>query len=227
MTDQGSKLYIVATPIGNLEDITLRALRVLKEADLVVAEDTRHTGKLLAHYQIQKPMMRFHEPQEEKQLPLLLGELRQGKTLALVSDAGTPGVSDSGFRLVRAAVESGIPVVPIPGPCAAIAALAASGLPTDHFLFLGFLPEKEGRRRKFLEELKNFEHTLIVYLSRWKSERQLQDLAQIFGNRRVCLAREITKLHEEFWRGVLSELAVHLARNPPKGELTLVVEGKK
>lgn len=220
-------LYLVATPIGNLEDITLRAVRVLKEADLIVAEDTRHSQKLLAHYQIQKPLISFHEPKEEKQLPLLLKELKSGKHCALVSDAGTPAISDPGFRLVRACVEEKIPVVPIPGPCAAIAALAASGLPTDHFLFIGFLPEKEGRRKNYLEGLQNFPHTLIFYLSKWKSAKQVSELAQILGERDVCLAREMTKIYEEFWRGNLSGLVDLLNQKPPKGELTLIVGGKK
>lgn len=220
-------LYLVATPIGNLEDITLRALRVLKEADLVVAEDTRHTQKLLTHYQIQKPLQSFHEPNEEKQLPLLIQALKSGKNCALVSDAGTPAISDPGFRLVRACVEEKIPVVPIPGPCAAIAGLAASGLPTDHFLFIGFLPEKEGRRKNYLEGLKIFPHTLIFYLSKWKSAKQVSELAQILGERNVCLAREMTKIYEEFWRGNLSELSELLNQKPPKGELTLIVGGKK
>lgn len=219
------KLYVVATPIGNLEDITLRALRVLKEADLIVAEDTRHTQQLLQHFEIQKKLLSFHEPKEEKQLPILIGELKAGKTLALVTDAGTPAISDPGFRLVRAAIAEGIGVIPIPGPCAAVTALQAAGLPTDHFFFAGFLPEKPGKRQKEIEEMKELPHTLVIYLSRWKAARQVQELAKILGDRNVCLAREMTKIHEEFWRGSLLKLVEHLQNHPPKGELTLVIQG--
>lgn len=219
------KLYVVATPIGNLEDITLRALRVLKEADIVVAEDTRHTAQLLKHFSISKKILSFFEPKEEKQLPLLLAELKAGKTLALVTDAGTPAVSDPGFRLVRAAIAEGIEVIPIPGPCAAITALQAAGLPTDHFFFAGFLPEKPGKREKAIEGLKTLPHTLVIYLSRWKAVRQVEELAEILGDRNVCLAREMTKIHEEFWRGSLLKLVEHLQKHPPKGELTLVIQG--
>lgn len=219
------KLYVVATPIGNLEDITLRALRVLKEADLIVAEDTRHTQNLLHHFEIQKKILSFFEPKEEKQLPILIGELKAGKTLALVTDAGTPAISDPGFRLVRAAIAEGVEVVPIPGPCAAITALQAAGLPTDHFFFAGFLPEKPGKREKAIEGMKALPHTLVIYLSRWKALRQVEELAGIFGDRKICLAREMTKIHEEFWRGSLPALVQHLQAHPPKGELTLVVEG--
>lgn len=219
-------LYVVATPIGNLEDITLRALRILKEVDLIVAEDTRHTQKLLHHYQIQKPLTRFHEPHEKKQLPFILEKLKEGKTLALVTDAGTPSISDPGFRLIQAAIVEKIAVIPIPGPSAILCALQAAGLPTDHFFFVGFLPEKEGKRNTMIEGLKNLEHTLIIYLSPWKALKQVQDLAEVMGERRVCLGREMTKLHEEFWRGDLQELVGRLTEKKPKGELTLVVEGK-
>lgn len=220
-------LYIVATPIGNLEDITLRALRILKEADSIVCEDTRHSRKLLTHYQIHTPLVSFYEPKEKEQIPYLLGLLKEGKKLALITDSGTPGISDPGFRLIRKAIEEGISVVPIPGPCAALCALQASGLPTDHFFFVGFLPEKKGKRGKYIESLKNLGHTCILYLSPWKAVDQVEELASVLGGRSVCLARELTKIHEEFWRGPLMELARRLGEKPPKGEITLVIEGEK
>lgn len=218
-------LYVVATPIGNLEDITLRALRVLKEVDLVVAEDTRHTQKLFNHFNINTRLTSFFEHKEEAKLKPILAKLKTGVNVALVSDAGTPGISDPGFRLVRAAIQEGISVVPIPGPCAAITALQAAGLPTDHFFFVGFLPEKPGKRQKYLETLSQLPHTLILYLSRWKALKQLQEMATIFGDRPVCMGRELTKIHEEFWRGSLPALTEHLVKAPPKGEITLIVAG--
>ncbi|MDO8526860.1 MAG: 16S rRNA (cytidine(1402)-2'-O)-methyltransferase [Deltaproteobacteria bacterium] len=218
-------LYIVATPIGNLEDITLRAVRILKEVDLIVCEDTRHTRKLLTHFDIHTPLASFFEHKEESKLNPLLAKLVEGKNLALVSDAGTPGISDPGFRLIRAAVAKQIPVVPLPGACAAITALQGSGFPTDHFFFAGFLPEKPGKRQKYIESLKTFPHTIIFYLSPWKAAKQLQELSQILGERQVCMAREITKIHEEFWRGSLIELTEKICAKPPKGEITLIVSG--
>lgn len=223
--DTGDMLYVVATPIGNLEDITLRALRVLKEVNLVVAEDTRHTRKLLQHFDIHTPLESFFEHKEESKLKPILNKLKNGTNVALVSDAGTPGISDPGFRLVRAAIQEGIAVIPIPGACAAITALQAAGLPTDHFFFVGFLPEKPGKRKKYLETLSILPHTLILYLSPWKAQKQLQELALTFGERQVCMGRELTKLYEEFWRGTLPELITHLEKKPPKGEITLVVAG--
>lgn len=220
-------LYIVATPIGNLEDITLRALHILKEVDGIVAEDTRHTQKLLFHFAIQKPLYSFFEPKEEEKLPILIAKLKEGKNLALVTDAGTPAISDPGFRLVRSAVQEGISVVPIPGACAAVCALQAAGLPTDHFFFVGYLPEKPGKRKKTIQDLKHLEHTLIIYLSPWKAMAQVKELEEGMGERSVCLAREMTKLHEEFWRGSLEELVKKFAKTKPKGEMTLVIAGEK
>lgn len=219
-------LYIVATPIGNLDDITLRALHVLKEADGIVAEDTRRTQNLLRHFNIQKPLYSFFEPKEEAKLPRLLALLHDGKKLALVTDAGTPGISDPGFRLVRAALDGGIEVTPIPGACAAICALQASGLPTDHFFFAGYLAEKPGKRQKEITAMEKLPHTLILYLSPWKALRQVQELAEAMGERPACLAREMTKIHEEFWRGTLQDLPKWLKGKGPKGELTLVIGGK-
>ena len=220
-------LYIVATPIGNLKDITLRALDVLKSVDGIIAEDTRHTKKMLDSFQITKPLFSFFEGKEEEKTPHLLSKLEAGQHLALVTDAGTPGVSDPGFRLVRAAIEKNISIVPIPGPSASICALQASGLPTDSFFFVGFLPEKGGKRATKLEELRQVPATLILYLSPWKAAKQTAELFKILGDRSVCMARELTKLHEELWRGTLSELAEHLAKKKPKGEITLVVGGSK
>lgn len=218
-------MYVVATPIGNLEDITLRALHVLKEVDAVVAEDTRHTQTLLQHYNIAKPMLSFFEPREEEKLPEILEQLKTGKKLALVTDAGTPSVSDPGFRLVRACVEAGVNVVPVPGASAFLCALTASGFPTDHFFFAGYLPEKPGKRGQAMKDLKKIPHTVILYLSKWKAAKQTEELARILGERRVCLAREMTKLHEEFWRGTLPQLARRLRTEKLKGEMTLVIEG--
>lgn len=218
-------LYVVATPIGNLADITLRALHILKEADGIVAEDTRQTQKLLQHYNIAKPLYSFFEPKEEEKLPALLQKLQSGQDLALVTDAGTPSIADPGFRLVRACVAAGIDVVPIPGACAALCALTASGLPTDHFFFIGYLPEKPGKRSKAIVGLKKIPHTLVIYLSKWKGAKQAEELADILGDRSCCLARELTKIHEEFWRGTLAELAKRLRGEKLKGEMTLVVEG--
>lgn len=220
-------LYIVATPIGNLEDITFRALRILKEVETIVAEDTRHTRKLLTHYDIHTPLISFFEHKEESKLEPILAKLKEGKNLALVSDAGTPSISDPGFRLVRAAIKAGVTVIPIPGPCAAIAGLGASGLPTDHFFFVGFLPEKPGKRKKQIEYLAGLPHTLVLYLSVWKAQKQLEELSEIFGERECCMARELTKLHEELWRGSVQTLSEKIAENPPKGEMTLIIAGKE
>lgn len=219
-------LYIVATPIGHLDDITLRAVQVLKEVDAIACEDTRQTQKLLQHFGISKKLIPFFEHQEQKRLPALMAHLKAGKSLALVTDAGTPGISDPGYRLVHQAVAEGIVVVPIPGPCALVAALSASALPTDHFLFIGFLPEKPGKRLKKIESLKDFPHTLVLYLSKWKAARQVQELLEVLGERKICLARELTKIHEEFWRGTLGELSLRLKEKQMKGEATLMIEGK-
>lgn len=220
-------LYVVATPIGNLEDITLRALRILKEVDGVVAEDTRHTRKLLSRYDIKTSLFSFFEHKEEEKLAPILAKLKEGKNLALVTDAGTPSISDPGFRLVRAALSADIAVVPIPGPSAAIAALSISGLPTDHFFFVGFLPEKPGKRTKQIVFLATLPHTLVFYLSIWKAQKQVKELAEIFGGRKCCMAREITKLHEEIWHGTVKELSQKISAKPPKGEITLIIVGKE
>lgn len=220
-------LYVVATPIGNLEDITLRALRILREVDLIAAEDTRHTSKLLQHYGIRKFLVSYHEHNEARRVPELVAQLRSGRSVALVSDAGMPGVSDPGYELVRACVEAGIPVVPVPGPSAILAALVASGLPADRFLFAGFPPRKASERRRFLEELVEERATLILFESPERVTQTLRDLHEVLGDRRVAVCRELTKLHEEVFRGTIHQALAHLEAHPPRGEITLVVEGAR
>jgi 16S rRNA (cytidine1402-2'-O)-methyltransferase len=217
-------LYIVATPIGNLEDITLRALRVLREADLIACEDTRQTRKLLDHAGISKPAVSYHDHNEASRTTELIGKLLSGANIALVSDAGTPLISDPGYRVVEAAIEAGIQVVPIPGACAAIAALSASGLPPDSFRFGGFLPPKSSQRRKVLEELTTETCTLIFYEAPHRILDALDDIAAVMGSRRVVVGREITKLHEEFLRGTAAEVRAKLADRPVvRGEITLLI----
>jgi 16S rRNA (cytidine1402-2'-O)-methyltransferase len=216
-------LYIVGTPIGNLEDITLRALRILKEVDLIACEDTRHTQKLLNHYDIAKTLVSYHEHNEMTRSPELLIQLEQGAKIALVSDAGMPLVSDPVYRLVTLCVRHKIPVVPIPGPSAMLAALAAAGLPSDEFLFIGFLPQRSGERRRAFEHLRIEERTMIFYEAPHRVAESIADAQEILGDRPACVAREVTKLHEEFLRGRLSQLAESLAERPARGEITLVV----
>jgi 16S rRNA (cytidine1402-2'-O)-methyltransferase len=219
----GGCLYIVGTPIGNLEDITLRALRILKEVDLIACEDTRHTQKLLNHYNIAKTMISYHEHNEMTRSPELLIQLEQGAKVALVSDAGMPLVSDPGYRLVTLCVRHKIPVVPIPGPSAMLAALAAAGLPNEEFLFVGFLPQRSGERRRMLERLRIEDRTMIFYEAPHRVTESIADAQEILGDRPACIAREVTKVHEEFLRGKLSQLAECLAEQPARGEITLVV----
>src|ERR1700686_385094 len=216
-------LYIVGTPIGNLEDITLRALRILKEVDLIACEDTRHTQKLLNHYNIAKTLVSYHEHNEMTRSSELLIQLEQGAKIALVSDAGTPLVSDPGYRLVTLCVRHKIPVVPIPGPSAMLAALAGAGLPNEEFLFVGFLPQRSGERRRMLERLRIEERTIILYEAPHRIAESIADAREILGDPPACLARELTKLHEEFLRGKLSQLAESLAERPARGETTLVI----
>ncbi|HXG51257.1 MAG TPA: 16S rRNA (cytidine(1402)-2'-O)-methyltransferase [candidate division Zixibacteria bacterium] len=218
-------LYVVATPIGNLEDLSFRAVRVLKEVDLVAAEDTRRTLALLRRYGVHTPLTSYHEHNEKEKARELLALLQQGKNIALVSDAGTPGISDPGFRLVEAAARAGVPVSPVPGPVAFAAALSASGLPSDRFAFEGFLPAKKSARRRRLEELRDEQRTLIFYEAPHRLGEALRDLLEIFGDRRAVVAREFTKIHEEFVRGRLAELAGRFAAAETRGEVTLIVEG--
>lgn len=220
------KLSVTATPIGNLEDITLRALRILKEADVIAAEDTRVTRRLLARHNIATPMVSFFEHNEIKRLPELIGRMKDGDRVALVSDAGTPGISDPGFRLVKACVDEGIDIEVIPGPSAAIAAMSVSGLPTDRFLFLGFLPRKDGERRRFLESLREERGTIVVYESPHRALKTLIAIHDVLGDRPVALARELTKKFEEVKRGTAAEILTEIEEKKLKGEITIVIGGK-
>jgi 16S rRNA (cytidine1402-2'-O)-methyltransferase len=216
-------LYLVATPIGNLEDITLRALRVLKGCDVVAAEDTRRTGVLLKHLGIRKPLLSYFQFNEARRSEQILERLHRGEKVALVTDAGSPGVSDPGERVVRAVLEAGLRVEPVPGPCALVAALTASGLATDEFHFIGFLPHKSGPRRRKLEELRAVPGTVALYESPFRLEKLLSELAEIFPEHQVVLARELTKKFEEFLRGTPAALLEEWKRRPRKGEFVVLI----
>jgi len=218
-------LYIVATPIGNLEDITLRAVRVLKEVDLIAAEDTRHTKKLLSHYRIDTPLTSYHEHNEKTKAPALTARLERGESVALVSDAGTPTLSDPGYRLVREAIEAGINIVPVPGASALTALLSAGGLPTDRFVFEGFLSAKKQERRERLRRLQEETRTLVFYEAPHRLKGTLQDLRDLLGDREVVLGREITKVYEEIIRGRISGVIVQTELKKWRGEITLLVRG--
>ena len=219
------KLYIVATPIGNLEDITLRALRVLKEVDLIAAEDTRQTLKLLNHYEINKPLISYHRHNEETKSEILIEKLRNGENIALVSDAGTPGICDPGEEVIKKAIEDNIEVIPIPGACAMINALIVSGISTKEFEFLGFLPLNKKLRRQKLKEIENSSKTIIIYEAPHKMNTTLGDLKEILKDRKIVLARELTKIHEEFIRKSIDELLSEI--DTIKGEMILIIEGNK
>ena len=219
-------LYIVSTPIGNREDITLRALRILKEVDLIAAEDTRHTGLLLRHFNIQTPLTSYFAGNELKKKEMILSKLKQGLQIALVSDAGTPGISDPGFRLIQTSIENQVSIVPIPGPSAVITALSVSGLPTDAFLFRGFLPHKSKRKRDLLMQLEDVKETLIFYESPHRLSETLNDILEILGDREIVIARELTKVYEEVLRGKVSEIQAEIGERRLKGEITLVISGK-
>jgi 16S rRNA (cytidine1402-2'-O)-methyltransferase len=223
MPIDNGKLYLVATPIGNLEDITFRAIRVLKEVDLIACEDTRQTQKLLNHYGINKRQVSYHEHNEHERAGELGAEMEKGASVALVSDAGTPLLSDPGARLVRECVDRGIQVIPIPGPNSLLAALSASGLPCEEFRFAGFLPARQGERRRALAKLADQTVTLVFFEAPHRIATTLRDAAEILGPRQAVLARELTKIHEEFIRGTLRELSERLESRAVKGELTLVV----
>jgi 16S rRNA (cytidine1402-2'-O)-methyltransferase len=218
-------LYLVATPIGNLGDITLRALETLRNVDVVASEDTRKTGLLLKHFEMQKPQMAFHEHNEQRAGQKILSLMQQGQSVALVTNAGTPGVSDPGFTLVRHAIDAGIPVTMIPGPSALIMALVLSGLPVHSFTFRGFPPRKSAARRRFFGVDKNTPHTLIFYESPYRLEEFFADAIEVFGDRRAALANDLTKLFEQVQRGTLSELMSNLQKTEPKGEYTIVIAG--
>lgn len=218
-------LYLVATPIGNLEDMSPRALRILRESVLIAAEDTRHTGTLLAHFGIKAQLTSYFEHNKLNKLDLILGKLAEGD-VALVSDAGTPAINDPGYELVKAALASGFDVRPVPGPSSPIAALSVSGLPTDSFLYLGYFPHKASERRARLTDVSQQPHTLIFLESPHRVEDALEDVLSVLGDRRICVAREMTKLYEEFWRGPVSGALEYFRSKDPRGEFTLVIEGR-
>ena len=216
-------LYIIATPIGNLEDITYRAVRILGEVDLIAAEDTRHSLKLLNHFNISKPLTSYFDHNQQLKGERILNTLLQGKSVALISDAGTPCVSDPGYHLVRDAVAAGIKVIPIPGPCAAITALSASGLPSDIFTFAGFAPSRQGKRRSFLAEMAVLPGTLVLYEAPHRLEDSLRDILEVLGERQIVVARELTKIFEEFIRGTVSEVMAVVGQDKVRGEVVILV----
>jgi 16S rRNA (cytidine1402-2'-O)-methyltransferase len=232
VTDSGQErlppaLYIVSTPIGNLKDVTFRALDVLRAADIVAAEDTRRTRILLAHYGASRRLLSYRDRNKEVRAPKLVQTILAGSSVALVSDGGTPGISDPGYYLIRMAVQRGIDIVPIPGPTAAIAALVASGLPCDRFAFEGFLPSRPGRKRRRLEELRTEPRTLVIYEAPHRLKSTLVLMAQILGDRSAAVARELTKVFEEIRRGSLSELAAYYQTEPARGEIVIILEGAR
>jgi 16S rRNA (cytidine1402-2'-O)-methyltransferase len=214
------KLFVVATPIGNLEDITLRAIKTLKECDFILCEDTRRAKILLKHYGIEKPLISYFEGNEEKRIPEVIDLLKEGKNIALISDAGTPLISDPGYRLVKRCREEGIEVLPVPGPSAVIAALSVSGLETDRFMFLGFPPQKKGKRKKLFENVKDFEGSIVFYVSPYDIREFLEEVLEVLGDRRVCICREMTKFFEEYLYGKLSEVKDKVKE---KGEFVVIV----
>ena len=219
------RLYIVGTPVGNLEDITLRALRILGEVDAIACEDTRQTLKILNRFGLKKPLISYFQPREGRRIPEIIGLLKAGREVALVSDAGTPGISDPGFPLIREALKEAIPVVPIPGPSAVTTALSAAGLPTHRFLFVGFPPPKKTGLRKCLDALRDEKATLVFFLPTRRIPEFLEAVRELLGDRRVVIARELTKIHEEFIRGRAGELSAALGQKALKGEATVLVEG--
>jgi 16S rRNA (cytidine1402-2'-O)-methyltransferase len=216
-------LYLVATPIGNLEDITLRALRTLKECDVIAAEDTRHSGQLLKHFEISKPLISYFQFNEAKRSEQIIERLKRGEKVALITDAGTPGISDPGERVVKAVIAAGLRVEAVPGPSALVAALTASGLSTDEFHFVGFLPHKSGQRRAQLEKLQSIPGTLVLYESPHRIERLLGELSEVFPERQIVLARELTKKFEEFLRGTPAEIMAAIGERTLKGEFVAII----
>jgi len=223
-TEKG-KIFLVPTPIGNMEDITHRAVATLEAADFVACEDTRHSGILLKKLGLKKKLVSYHDFNEQARARQLIDKALQGSTIAVITDGGSPGISDPAYRIVRAATEAGIEVVPLPGATALIPALTASGLPTDRFFFEGFLPVKSTARKRRLEKLSTLEHTLVFYESPHRALKTLQDICDVLGDRRACLAREISKKFEQFLRGTTTQILKQVTEKPPKGEIVLVVEG--
>jgi 16S rRNA (cytidine1402-2'-O)-methyltransferase len=222
----GQTLYLVGTPIGNLGDMTMRGLEVLKGVDTIAAEDTRHTGKLLHHFQIKTPQISYHQHNEQHRIPELISQIQAGKSIALVTDAGMPGISDPGYLLVSACVAAGIRVIPIPGVTAVITAVSASGLPSDRFVFEGFLPAKGQERKDRLQAVSGDSRTLVFYESPHRLRQTLADFAETFGiDRQIVLGRELTKLHEEFWRGEIGAAIEHYTQVEPQGEYAIVIAG--
>ncbi len=224
MNAKPGKLYLVPTPIGNMEDITLRAINTLRSVDIIACEDTRHTGQLLKKLDISKKLISYHNYNESKRSNLIIDSLQDGQDVAVVTDAGSPGVSDPAYRVVKAAIDNNLEVIPLPGPTALIAAVTASGLPTDRFFFEGFLPIKSGSRKNRMKELAEMPHTLVFYESPHRIGKTLADAQETLGNRPACLAREISKLHEEFVRGTVAEI-IEKTKNGVKGELVLIIAG--
>ncbi len=221
-------LYYVATPIGNLEDMTFRAVRILKdEVELIAAEDTRHSMILLNHYGIHKPLTSYHDHNKQQKAPYLISQLKEGKNLALITDAGTPGISDPGYHLLQMALKEGIKTVPIPGVSAVATALSVCGLPTDAFLFAGFIPRKTVARKKWLDGLKHLECTLVLYESPYRVKGLLEDIKEVLGNRDIVMARELTKKFEEFVRGPVEDILASLSKRTLKGEFTVLIRGNK
>ena len=219
------KLYLVPTPIGNLGDITRRALEALDSSEIIACEDTRVSGKLLTHYGIKKKLLSYHDFNEEKQVPKLLDVILSGGNVSVITDAGSPGLSDPAYRIIRAAIENDVIISPLPGPNALIPALTGSGLPLDRFFFEGFLPNKSSARKNRLEKLKELKHTLVFYESPHRIVKTVGDALEVLGNRPACIAREISKTYEEFIRGTLSEILKNLSSRKVKGEIVLIIEG--
>ena len=225
MSETSGTLYLVPTPIGNLADLTRRAQEVLESVDIVACEDTRHSGRLLKALGLSKRLVSYHDFNEQSRADQLIELIRQGQTVAVISDAGSPGIADPAYRIVRTAIESGITVIPLPGPTSIIPALTASGLPTDRFFFEGFLPHKSGARRTRLGKLAEYDHTLVFFESPHRAVKSLEDILETLGDRPACLARELTKLHEEFIRGTVAEILAQVGKKTIRGEIVLVVAG--
>lgn len=221
------KIYLVPTPIGNMADITWRAVEVLGQVDVVACEDTRHSGSLLQKLNIRKKLISYHDFNETARARQLITRILEGESVAVITDGGSPGISDPAFRIVRLAVKNGIEIVPLPGACAIIPALTASGLPTDRFFFEGFLPPKTVARKKRLERLKEFEHTIVFYESPHRLEKTLEDMLEVLQDREICVAREISKKFEEFLRGTISDVMEKIRKKPVKGEIVVVLAGNK